>query len=421
MFSVEDFEVENVDYDLLGARSGVRAVIEDVVTSLADDGVGFTFGTKVHPKQVNLLKLRDSDGETASLGEYLVAEFNDECGPYLASAKYFLRNYLCYVEIPTYRYEKGTGEKKASYDKFLATSCLEIATAWASLDIETAETKYGKHLEAFDTLENDESQVPILKLGRNKMGRSITRPRSPLDLDKAGIRVVPVFALKAYVTRFYANASSELARVTFIKDNGSERVIDTTFSQELLSSLYQDSSFVSTMLTTCYDGKFIGSNVIDRGYIRVPEVGASIYDGSGVRAISYTRIGSIEYGVSPNMEFAKVDLDGVVFAFSGYINKLKQNQIDSLVKALAFEGFDTDTLTGKDKGMDLRVDAFALETWADLQNRVLSTTFQRGLALFMKTNPQWFGGYTGERGGLSSDITFGSSGDGVLQDLDDLI
>ena len=102
MFSVEDFELD-VDYDLLGARNGVRAVIEDVVTSLADDGVGFTFGTKVHPKQVNLLKLRDSDGETASLGEHLVAEFNDECGPYLASAKYFLRNYLCYVEIPTYR------------------------------------------------------------------------------------------------------------------------------------------------------------------------------------------------------------------------------------------------------------------------------------------------------------------------------
>ena len=420
MFSVEDFELD-VDYDLLGARNGVRAIIEDVVTSLSDDGVGFTFGTKVHPKQVNLLKLRDADGETASLGENLVSEFNDECGPYLASAKYFLRNYLCYVEIPTYRYEKGTGEKKASYDKFLATSCLEIATAWASLDIETAETKYGKHLNGFDTLENDESQVPILKLGRNKMGRSITRPRNPLDLDKMGIRVVPVFALKAYVTRFYANASSELARVTFIKDNGSERVIDTTFSQELLSSLYKDSSFVSTMLTTCYDGKFLGSTVIDRGYIRVPEVGASIYDGSGVRAVSYTRICSIEYGVEPNMEFARVDLDGVVFAFSGYVNKLKEKQIEQLVTALSMEGFDVDTLTGKNRGLELVVDAFQLESWADLQNKILSTTFQRSLALFMKTNPQWFGNYTGERGGLSSEVTFGSSGDGVLQDLDDLI
>ena len=80
MFAVEDFDL-NVDYDLLGARNGVRAVIEDVVTSLADDGIGFTFGQKVHPKQVNLLKLRDADGETASLGEYLMGEFKDECGP----------------------------------------------------------------------------------------------------------------------------------------------------------------------------------------------------------------------------------------------------------------------------------------------------------------------------------------------------
>jgi len=421
MFSVEDFEVENVEYDLLGARNGIRGIIEDVVGQLADDGIGFTFGQKVHPKQVNLLKLRDSDGESASLGEYLTGKFRDECGPYLASAKYFLRNYLCYVEIPTYRYEKSTGEKKASYDKFLATSCLEIAAAWASLDEETAKTKYAKHLSGFDALDGEDSEVPILKLARNKMGRSITKPRSPLNLDKAGIRVVPVFALRSYVTRFYANASKELARVTFIKDNGSERVIDTTFSQELLSELYQDSSFVLTMLTTCYNGKFLGSTVIDRGYIRVPEVGASIYDGSGVRAISYTRIGSIEYGVEPNMEFAKVDLEGVVFAFSGYVNKLNEKQISSLVTALGMEGFDVDTLTGKDKGLDLQVDAFQLETWVDLQNRVLSTTFQRSLALFMKTNPQWFGGYTGERGGLSSDITFGSSSDGVLQDLDDLI
>lgn len=420
MFSVEDFEVEIIDYDLLGARNGARGIIEDVVGQLADNGTGFTFGHKVHPKQVNLLKLRDAEGSVASLGEYLQG-FYPDAGPFLASAKYFLRNHLCYVEIPTFRYEKGTGEKKASYDKFLATSCLEIASAWASLDIETAETKYAKHLDSFDTLESDDSQVPILKLGRNKMGRSITRPRNPLDLNKAGIRVVPVFALRAYVKRFYEKASNDLARVTFIKDNGSERVIDTTFSQRVLSDLYKDSSFVSTMLTTCYDGNFLGSTVIDRGYIRVPEVGASIYDGSGVRAISYTRIGSIEYGVEPNMEFAKVDLEGVVFAFSGYINKLKQSQINSLVKALELEGFDVDTLTGKDKGIDLQVDAFTLETWADLQNRVLSTTFQRGLALFMKTNPQWFGGYTGERGGLSSDITFGSSGDGVLQDLDDLI
>ena len=420
MFSVEDFDVE-VDYDLLGARNGVREVIEDVVSQLADSGTGFTFGTKVHPRQVNLLKLRDADGETASLGEYLMGEFEDECGPFLASNKYFLRNYLCYVEIPTYRYEKSTGERKASYDKFLATACLDIAAAWASLDEDTAITKYGKHLDSFDDIDAEDVLVPIVKLGRNKMGRSITRPRNPLDLDKQGIRIVPVFALRSYVSRFYANAKEEVARVTFIKDNGSERVIDTTFSPELLKDLYNDSTFVSNMLESCYDGNFLGSTVIDRGYIRVPEVGASIYDGSGVRAISYTRICSIEYGVEPNMEFARVDLDGVVFAFSGYVNKLNDKQINQLVTDLSMEGFDVDTLTGKNRGLELVVDAFQLESWADLQNKILSTTFQRSLALFMMTNPQWFRDYTGERGGLSSEVTFGSSGDGVLQDLDDLI
>ena len=94
----------------------------------------------------------------------------DGCGPFLASNKYFLRNYLCYVEIPTYRYEKGTGERKASYDKFLATACLDIAAAWASLDEDTAITKYGKHLDSFDDIDAEDVLVPIVKLGRKQNG-----------------------------------------------------------------------------------------------------------------------------------------------------------------------------------------------------------------------------------------------------------
>lgn len=413
------FEVEDVEYDLLGARNGIRKILEGYVKGLADDGVGFTFGHKVHKQQVDVLKLADGNGRV--LGQKLV-QFYEGSSPNLAAAKYFLRNYLCYVEIPVFRTERETGIKKASFNKFLATSCVEVANSWIEGVLDETESKYGKAIESFDYLESDDSEVPILKLGRNKSGKSITRPRSYLDLNQKGIRVVPVFALKSFVDSIYKQAKQEVIRVTFIKDNGSERVLDTCLSSDVLSSLYNDSSFVGNMLESAYNGDFLGSNVIDRGYIRVPEVGASIYDGSGVRAISYTRVVEIERGVEPDMEFATVDLDGVVFEFSKYLSKLETDIVGRVANALLQEGFDMATLMSESGEHKFQIDSYQLESWADLQNRVLSTVFQRGLALFMMTNPQWFPAYTGDRKGLSSEVEIGSSVSyGILQDLDDLI
>lgn len=413
------FEVEDLEYDLLGVRNGLRKLLEGYVAGLAEEGVGFTFGQKVHSSQMNVLRLADGSGIT--LGDKLV-DFYEGSSPNLAAAKYFLRDYLCYVEIPTFRTERETGAKKASYNKFLATSSIDVANLWIEGNIEETVKKYYSTISSYDDLESDDVSVPILKLGRNKSGKTITRPRSYLDLEQKGIRVVPVFALKSYVDSLYKSISKDVARVTFIKDNGSERVLDTCLSEDILSKLYKDSGFVGSMLEYAYDGRFLESNVIDRGYIRVPEVGASVYDGSGVRAISYTRIVSVEYGVEPDMEFASVDLDGVVFAFSGYVNKLDSRELGRLANALVLEGFDLSSLINADGSHKFVIDAVQLESWADIQNRILSTTFQRVLALFMMTNPNWFPNYTGERKGLSSEVEVGSSGssDGILQELDDL-
>lgn len=189
-----------------------------------------------------------------------------------------------------------------------------------------------------------------------------------------------------------------------------------------MASLYKDSSFVSGMLSSSYDGDFLGSSVISRGYIRVPEVGSSVYDGSGVRAISYTRIISIEYGVEPDMEFAKVDLAGVVFSFSVYLSKLSDSEISQLVSAMRVDGFDLSSMFLDDGKPKFLIDSFQLESWADLMNKTLSTLFQRSLHLFMVTNPRWFRGYTGERKGLTKDVESTSlSSNTLLDDLDDLI
>ena len=344
-----------------------------------------------------------------------------EATAYLAAAKYFLRDFLCYVEVPTFHTERETGLKKASYTKFLATSNLEVANFWVGGDLAVTVSKYERSVIHFDDVADDDYEVPILKLGSNKQGRSITRPRSYLDLDKKGTRVIPVFALKSYVDTLYSRINSEVAKVIFMKDNGTLRELDTCLSEDLLVDLYKDSSFVSGMLEYAYDGDFLGSKVIDRGYIRVPEVGSSIYDGSGIRAISYTRIAEIQYGVEPDMEFARVDLDGVVFAFSTKLSKLSLENVGRVANALVASGFDLSSMIDSEGNHKFQIDSYQLENWADLMNRVLSTTFQRNLYLFMVTNPQWFCGYTGERVSLASEVSLGDlNSASILDDLDDL-
>lgn len=412
------FDVEEVDFDLLGAKNPLRSVLEGYVSTLAEEGKGFTFGRKVDDRQVDVLKLEDNVGQV--LGNKLKM-FYPNVSPYLASAKYFLRDFLCYIEVPTFHTERETGLKKASYTKFLATANLEVANFWVEGDLSETVSKYEKSVIYFDEVETDDYEVPILKLGSNKNGRSITRPRSYLDLSKKGTRVVPVFALRSYVDTLYKRIHSDVARVTFIKDNGTLRELDTCMSEELLVDLYKDSSFVAGMLESAYDGDFLGSKVIDRGYIRVPEVGSSIYDGSGIRAISYTRIAEIQYGVEPDMEFARVDLDGVVFAFSSKLSKLTLDEVGRVANALVADGFDVSSLIDSEGRHKFQIDSYQLENWADLMNRVLSTTFQRNLYLFMVSNPQWFGGYTGERVSLASEVSLGGfNSASILDDLDDL-
>lgn len=412
------FDVEEVEFDLLGAKNPLRSLLEGYVSSLAEGGKGFTFGRKVDARQEDVLKLTDSAGVV--LGEK-IKMYYPEATAYLAAAKYFLRDFLCYVEVPTFHTERETGLKKASYTKFLATSNLEVANFWVEGNLVETVSKYERSVIYFDDVADDDYEVPILKLGSNKQGRSITRPRSYLDLDKKGTRVIPVFALKSYVDTLYSRINSEVAKVIFMKDNGTLRELDTCLSEDLLVDLYKDSSFVSGMLEYAYDGDFLGSKVIDRGYIRVPEVGSSIYDGSGIRAISYTRIAEIQYGVEPDMEFARVDLDGVVFAFSTKLSKLSLEDVGRVANALVASGFDLSSMIDSEGNHKFQIDSYQLENWADLMNRVLSTTFQRNLYLFMVTNPQWFGGYTGERVSLASEVSLGDlNSASILDDLDDL-
>lgn len=403
------------ELDILGGLSTIREYLEGYVSELAEEGKGFTVGNKVDRNQVDLLKTLTPNGEVlGNLFARLWGEYSDRVSANL----YFLSHYMCYVEVPTFYVDKTTSQRKASFNKFLATANLGVAELWSGLDEELVEKKYGSHVEYF--MEDPTDGVPYLKLSSTKAGRGITKPRKLLDFNTSGIRIVPVFLLKAYVDALTSKLRNDIARVTFIKDNGSTRELDTTLNSSKLNELYKDSSFVGSMLENSYDGNFLGSKVIDRGYIRVPEVGASVYDGFGVRAINYSRVVNIEYGVSPNMDFAHIDLDSVVLEFSRCLSKLSLSSIGKVFSALIAEGFEMGTLAKPNGEPNFLIDQIQLENWADLQNSVLSTTFQRMLAQFMLANPNWFGDYDGTKNSEHNkkvEELFGGSG---LISLDDL-
>ena len=52
-----------------------------------------------------------------------------------------------------------------------------------------------------------------------------------------------------------------------------------------------------------------------RGYIKIPELGSSIYDDTGVRSLNVARLLSIKQVESVSREFIHVDLNSVVSNF----------------------------------------------------------------------------------------------------------
>ena len=302
--------------------------------------------------------------------------------------KYLLRDYLCYYEAPTVVKDNYSSIGfKPSYEKYLVTGSLWVVARWLGISIEEARERYGYRLsDVWEDNECDEFQYVKLYTSREGV-RKITIPRKDLDLSKAGTRVVPVYALDIGIRELYRVASSDYTSVVFIKDGGAVREINVTFNPDKLREIY-DSSYVSENMEYVYDGNFAENPYLERGYIRVFEVGSSKYD-SPLRCINFSRI--ISFGVGdPDLAYINIDLTGVMGVFKDCVNN---NLLDSqeIVATLKEYG------VGGEEAFDGKavVTPMDLISWAEGREVLLGTVFLRELALFMISNPQWFDGYDG--------------------------
>lgn len=393
--------------DLLGEQTAFRYLVSQVVKNVVKEGNWFSFCTKIDDSQFDIMSYKNVNG--VKIGAFL-HDLYPETSYRSAIYKYMLRDYLCYYEAPTVIKDRENGYGfRNSYTKNLVTSNIEVIARWLEISTEDAKILYGSRVEGVYS-DNECDLFPYVKLYETKDGtRKVTKPRKDLDLSISGTRVVPLFALKEGIDVFYQLASEDTYSVEFFKDGGQKRKINTTFSLKKIRELYTDNNFISKGMQGMYDGDFLANPTMERGYIRVFEMGGSIYD-TPLRSINYARIIKF-YKEEPDATYINIDLDGVMDAFTKGINNREIN-LNEVTEMLEMFGVGSSRPKKNATVSDL-------EDWAFGQKMLLSTVFLRSLALFMIGNPQWFKGYTGTPTEYSSaDSTVESSTEGMSDEFD---
>lgn len=389
------------EYDSLGMNSLFRAMTNKLVDACVDKDKWFGFCTRVSKDQVDLmaLPLQSANGLPDKLSAQCTLEYS-ECTYRTAVYKYLLRDFLCYYEAPTVYKNASTGGFNDSYNKCLVTANLYVIADWLGITYENARMLYGSRLDGIHDYTDESGLCPYLKLYVTKDGvKKITKPRKDLDLSAKGTRVVPVFALKRGIEGLFKKASEDFYDVTFVKDSGQQRTVNICFSLDKLRTVYKDDGKLMDQFSQQYQGDFMNVKTLERGYIRVIEVGTSLNSGA-TRSINFARIIGIEKK-EPDTTFVNTDLDLVLDTFIRCVNSVKA-PVKDIVEMLDVFGVGQ---SRKVAGRELS-NVQDLEDWARAQEMLLSTPFIKQLALFMMGNPQWFNGYTGDdSGGDSSDNT----------------
>ena len=304
---------------------------------------------------------------------------------------YLLAECVCYVEVP--KYTRKDGRPTPSFDKFFATKNPRLMALWVNEDINLVTRKYAHRCKT-TAVELMNNELRIAKLNKGTKGTSITIPRNSLDASK--ITVTPLFCMNALINGFYEALSNSILEFTFMKDNGTERVLASTISKEIMYDYYNDHDFVSRALygvdifSEKVGGMTLGSK-LGRGYIKVPELGSSRYDSTGTRSVNIARLLKIQKLEEVSREFIDVDLSSVQLAFENGLNVLTVKHPEHLVQLAGIVG--TEDLSGGETDVQL---SQIIKRTVDTNCTILSTTYLRELHRIMTKHPEMFPLYTGK-------------------------
>ena len=380
------------EYDILGVVNWFRRLCDMYIKQLVEEGKWFTVCHKIDSKQVDIMQVEK--GEGVKLGSFVNDVFEE--GGYRTSIyKYLLMNFLCYIEVPTTSFKSDTGSFKKTFNKMLVTANTEVMAEWLGVDYNELPSKYVDRVFNIN-MDDGEDLLPYVKLTETKGGRKISVPRMDIDVSERGTRVIPLFMLKAGVDALYSKMEEGIVKVSFLKDGGQLRDMFTTVNFPKIRDIYGGGSFLDDSIEDSYKGDFLENKSLSKGYIKVPEIGGSRYDGP-TRSMSYSRIVDISYSEEPDLSFINIDLSTVIEGFNeGVLAHTKQAEaIVDMLEAFGIDGDAwKDTVEARKKYVNK--DVSSLLQWAEERNVLFSTVFVRELCLFMLSNPQWFSNFTGE-------------------------
>lgn len=385
-------------YDELGVNSLFRVMVNRLVDSCLEKDKWFGFCTRVSKKQVDLMGIivNENGNLPQKLSGQATIEYN-ECVYRTAVYKYLLRDFMCYFEAPTVHKSQSSGFYD-SYNKCLVTANLQVVADWLGITYDSAKMLYGSRLEGIHDYSDEGDMCPYLKLYVTKEGvRKVTKPRKDLDLSVKGTRVIPVFALKHGMELLFEKANNDFYDITFVKDSGQERTVNICFNLEKLRSVYSDNGKLIAEFESQYHGDFMNVKTLERGYIRVIEVGTNLSCGA-TRSINFARITGISQK-EPDTTFINTDLDRVMDTFISNINSIEAPVSDIVEMLDVFNVGQSRRISGRPIA-----NVQDLEDWARSQEMLLSTPFIKQLALFMMGNPQWFNGYSGDDSAQGTEV-----------------
>ena len=323
---------------------------------------------------------------------------------------YLMTVSMCYVEVP--KFVTKDGHAQPTYDKYLCTRNPKIMAMWMGTDAAEMQAKYSARISARQVEFND-NEIRFVKLNHTAKGNSISVPRSSTNIEN--MVCIPVYMLYAFTEGFKPIIQNETVKFSYLKDNGTIRELVTTLNYDILQGIYNDNIFVNTMLSgvdinTVQQGGMSFSSKLNRGYIKVPEVGASVYDGTGVRSLNLARLLKAEkIGLADiDLSCIKVDLNSTVQNFYDaidYVVKKQPSELPNIYKSLTGEDC-TETVPASIVGK--------LYNYVEQRKIVLSTTFFKSLHNFMVNNPVWFPLYTG----MPAQNIISSKNFGVSEDFD---
>lgn len=304
---------------------------------------------------------------------------------YLLFLDYILSSCLCYVEV----FDSGSsssGKKTNMVDKFYATRNRFIAANVAEIPV--GET--GKYVNYLTPVLSDYKMesLRVLKLSRQKKGFKITQPRSAINFTKA-VKITPIFFINAFLQGITPILKENMIKFKYIKDNGQERELITTLSKDVFTKYY-DASYAENIISKC-------EMKIDRGYLKVPELGCSKYDETGLRALNLSRITSIEIVDEFDSSYIDVDFNSIIPTFKATVEAVKNVETMGLIyQTLLNESPEKKSL------LDMRSEILV---YVDGRFAIGTSTFQKELHNYMKQYNVVFKGYTGKPTTFSMDNT----------------